>query len=344
MRSRAARDASSARQATAHEAAACTVRPHADHGGRRAMPLLAETFFQSHENELTAALSLLVAGALIFFVDRVIKRSARQVRSRAGARRTRSGHQTRGCGSSAGSSRRPSQSSASRIALSQFAALDRLATSLLASGALAAAIVGFAARQTLANAVAGVLLFVTQPLRIGDLVTFEGETGTVEDVRLTYTWLRDGRRRARDRARTSAWPPASSATTRSSTPRSSPRSRSGCRRTPTPTRAVGLLDGARRRGARCAWPRWTPRAGSALTVTGTAQAAHDRARREARAARRVPARCCAPRACSPRHLPDATPARAGLRATGTNRGPKLHSNAGRLAPLARHPCPLVATG
>jgi small conductance mechanosensitive channel len=36
------------------------------------------------------------------------------------------------------------------------------------------------------------VLAVTQPLRIGDLVTFEGETGTVEDVTLTYTWLRTG--------------------------------------------------------------------------------------------------------------------------------------------------------
>ena len=36
------------------------------------------------------------------------------------------------------------------------------------------------------------VLAVTQPLRIGDLVTFEGETGTVEDVSLTYTWLRTG--------------------------------------------------------------------------------------------------------------------------------------------------------
>jgi small conductance mechanosensitive channel len=38
--------------------------------------------------------------------------------------------------------------------------------------------------------VAGVFLAITQPLRIGDLVTFEGESGTVEDVRLTYTFLR----------------------------------------------------------------------------------------------------------------------------------------------------------
>ena len=55
---------------------------------------------------------------------------------------------------------------------------------------------GFAARPTLANAIAGILLAITQPIRIGDLVTFEEETGEVEDVRLTYTYMRldDGRR------------------------------------------------------------------------------------------------------------------------------------------------------
>lgn len=78
------------------------------------------------------------------------------------------------------------------LAVAQFTSLDRLAATVLASSAIVAAIVGFAARQVLANAVAGVMLAVTQPLRIGDLVTFEGETGTVEDVGLTYTWLRTG--------------------------------------------------------------------------------------------------------------------------------------------------------
>src|SRR3712207_9235368 len=43
-------------------------------------------------------------------------------------------------------------------ALSQFTALDRFAASVLASGAIAAAIVGFAAQQTLANVIAGVML------------------------------------------------------------------------------------------------------------------------------------------------------------------------------------------
>jgi small-conductance mechanosensitive channel len=78
------------------------------------------------------------------------------------------------------------------LAIAQFTSLDRLASTVLASSAIAAAVVGFAARQVLANAIAGLVLAVTQPLRIGDLVTFEGETGTVEDVSLTYTWLRTG--------------------------------------------------------------------------------------------------------------------------------------------------------
>jgi small-conductance mechanosensitive channel len=154
----------------------------------RAMPLLAESFFQRYDHVLTAALSLAIAGALILLVDRTIQRRGRDMRQRLSIeldpvtdtrlrfvrRLVEAAIAVIGVG----------------VAISQFAALDRLATSILASGALAAAVIGFAARQTLANAVAGVLLFITQPVRIGDLVTVEGLTGTVEDVRVTYTWLR----------------------------------------------------------------------------------------------------------------------------------------------------------
>jgi small-conductance mechanosensitive channel len=76
------------------------------------------------------------------------------------------------------------------VALSNFGSISRLAGSLLASGAIAAAVLGFAARQTLANFVAGVMLAVTQPLRIGDWVYVEDQYGVVEDIRLTYTFLR----------------------------------------------------------------------------------------------------------------------------------------------------------
>jgi small-conductance mechanosensitive channel len=82
------------------------------------------------------------------------------------------------------------------FALSQFGGLNKLAAGLLASSAIIAAVVGFAARQTLANLIAGVMLMIAQPLRIGDRVTIQDQTGVVEDVRLNYTVLRtaEGRR------------------------------------------------------------------------------------------------------------------------------------------------------
>jgi small-conductance mechanosensitive channel len=78
------------------------------------------------------------------------------------------------------------------IALSQFRAVDDIAASLLASGVVAAAIIGFAARQTLANFVAGIMLTITQPVRVGDWVTVEDHYGEVEDVSLNHTILRTG--------------------------------------------------------------------------------------------------------------------------------------------------------
>jgi small-conductance mechanosensitive channel len=82
------------------------------------------------------------------------------------------------------------------IAASNFPAVSSIAKGILASSAVLGLVVGFAARQTLANAIAGILLAITQPIRIDDLVTFEEQTGVVEDVKLTYTYIRldDGRR------------------------------------------------------------------------------------------------------------------------------------------------------
>jgi small-conductance mechanosensitive channel len=82
------------------------------------------------------------------------------------------------------------------IAAARFPEAKSLATGILASTAVLGLVIGFAARQTLANGIAGILLAITQPIRIGDLVTFEEQTGVVEDVKLTYTYIRldDGRR------------------------------------------------------------------------------------------------------------------------------------------------------
>jgi small-conductance mechanosensitive channel len=74
------------------------------------------------------------------------------------------------------------------LALSQFTQIKRLATGILASSAVLGLVVGLAARQTLGNMVAGVMLAITQPIRIGDLVSIGDEVhGRVIDVALTYT-------------------------------------------------------------------------------------------------------------------------------------------------------------
>src|SRR5688500_11615308 len=51
------------------------------------------------------------------------------------------------------------------IAASNFPELSSAARAILASSAVLGLVVGFAARQTLANAIAGVLLAITQPIR-----------------------------------------------------------------------------------------------------------------------------------------------------------------------------------
>ncbi|MEN3342471.1 MAG: small conductance mechanosensitive channel [Actinomycetota bacterium] len=65
-----------------------------------------------------------------------------------------------------------------------------VAGGLLASSAVVGVIVGFASQRTLGNFVAGLLIAVTQPIRLGDRVTFQGEQGIVEEIGLTFTLIR----------------------------------------------------------------------------------------------------------------------------------------------------------
>ncbi len=78
------------------------------------------------------------------------------------------------------------------IALSQFTDLKRLATGILASSAVIALIVGFAAQHTIGNLVAGVQIGVSQPYRIGDQISFEDTNGRVTDITLSYTYVDPG--------------------------------------------------------------------------------------------------------------------------------------------------------
>jgi small-conductance mechanosensitive channel len=71
-----------------------------------------------------------------------------------------------------------------------------VAGGVLASSAVIGLVIGFASQRTIGNVVAGILIAVSQPLRLGDEVEVQGVQGVVEEIGLTYTWIRT---RANDR-------------------------------------------------------------------------------------------------------------------------------------------------
>ena len=68
--------------------------------------------------------------------------------------------------------------------------VQKVAGGILASSAVVGLIIGFASQRTIGNFVAGLLIAFTQPVRLGDRVQVEGEAGTVEEIGLTYTFIR----------------------------------------------------------------------------------------------------------------------------------------------------------
>src|SRR5437588_12714091 len=71
-----------------------------------------------------------------------------------------------------------------------------VAGGLLASSAVVGIVIGFASQRTIGNFVAGLLIAFTQPIRLGDRIEIEETAGTVEEIGLTYTFIRtdDGAR------------------------------------------------------------------------------------------------------------------------------------------------------
>jgi small-conductance mechanosensitive channel len=65
-----------------------------------------------------------------------------------------------------------------------------VATGILASSAVVGIVVGFAAQRTIGNFISGLLIAFAQPIRLGDWIEFEGSTGQVEEIGLTYTFIR----------------------------------------------------------------------------------------------------------------------------------------------------------
>lgn len=151
-----------------------------------------QSFWQAHGDEVSAAITLLMAIAVAIIVDRLL--IGRAVHA---ATRLDTGELSRGSRTRLRLIRRLLFLAIILIgvalALSQFASIKRFATGVLASTAVLGIIIGFAARQVIANLVAGVVVAFTQPIRIGDLVSIGDEVhGRVTDISLTYTSIDAG--------------------------------------------------------------------------------------------------------------------------------------------------------
>jgi small-conductance mechanosensitive channel len=145
----------------------------------------------SHQDLISALITMGAAIVIAFGVDRLAIARAGHVAARASKGPLSRGTETRlrlvrrlifviilGIGAA--------------LALSRFTQFERLATGILASSAVLGLVVGFAARQTLANMVAGILLAITQPIRVGDTVTIAENSGRVDDLTLSYTYVDTG--------------------------------------------------------------------------------------------------------------------------------------------------------
>jgi small conductance mechanosensitive channel len=65
-----------------------------------------------------------------------------------------------------------------------------VAGGLLASSAVLGIVIGFASQRTIGNSVAGLLIAFSQPIRLGDRVEIDDQIGIVEEIGLTYTFIR----------------------------------------------------------------------------------------------------------------------------------------------------------
>jgi small-conductance mechanosensitive channel len=150
-----------------------------------------ESFWQEHGDEISAGITLIVAVLIAFLVDRLVIGRGTRVAQRVTETSVSRAAQTRlrvvrrlvfvailviGVA----------------VALSQFDQIKRLATAILASSAVLGLVIGLAARQPLGNMVAGVIVAITQPIRIGDRISFEEVTGRVDDLTLSYTYIDPG--------------------------------------------------------------------------------------------------------------------------------------------------------
>jgi small-conductance mechanosensitive channel len=150
-----------------------------------------QSFWNEHGDLITAVITMAVAFGIAFALDRIVLHHAGLYASRVADVPVSRTAQTR-----MRLVRRLLFAAilliGAALALSQFAKLEKLAAGILASSAVVGLVLGFAAQKVLANPLAGLLLAITQPIRIGDTVTLEEGTGRVDDLTLSYTFIDTG--------------------------------------------------------------------------------------------------------------------------------------------------------
>lgn len=151
-----------------------------------------QSFWQEHGDEISAAITMIVAIVIAIGVDRLLIGRAMQ-----GAMGLDTAELSREARTRLRLIRRllflVIILIGIALALSQFTSIKRFATGVLASTAVLGIIIGFAGRQVIANLVAGVLMAITQPIRIGDRVSIGEEVnGRVIDIALTFTRVDGG--------------------------------------------------------------------------------------------------------------------------------------------------------
>jgi small-conductance mechanosensitive channel len=79
--------------------------------------------------------------------------------------------------------------------LMSFSSVRNIGISLLASAGFLTAIVGIAAQKTLFSLFSGLQIALSQPIKIGDIVVIDRESGIIEEITFTYVTLKLGDRR-----------------------------------------------------------------------------------------------------------------------------------------------------
>ena len=69
-------------------------------------------------------------------------------------------------------------------------ALDVEASSILVAGSVIGLVIGFASQSIVGNLISGIFLMIERPIKVGNLVNIDGNSGSVEDISLISTIIR----------------------------------------------------------------------------------------------------------------------------------------------------------